>query len=404
MLKNKDTIKKIQINGLEFKVFKSGIKKNFTDLLLVTLPKFSSISGVFTKSNTPSASVIDCKNKISLKNNSIRCLIVNSGNANAFTGKKGTKTVAKITKFLSNLYNCNENEIFSSSTGVIGEELNSTKITSCIKNKSPLFVNSIEEAAKSIMTTDTFPKYVTSKVKYKNFEVNVIGIAKGSGMIAPNMGTMLAYIFTDLNISSQVLQKILIHENDKTFNSITVDSDTSTSDTCLLISTNQLKNKKVKNFSDKFLSNFKKCISNTMLNLAKQIVIDGEGAKKIIEITIENAKTITSAKKIAFSIANSPLVKTAIAGEDANWGRIVMAIGKSYEPIDQNKIKIKFGKYLVTKSGMKYSKYSEKKLNKYLKNKEIKISVDIDMGNHKWTVYTCDLTENYIRINADYRS
>ena len=404
MLKNKDTIKKIQINGLEFKVFKSGIKKNFTDLLLVTLPKFSSISGVFTKSKTPSASVIDCKKKINLKTNSVRCLVVNSGNANAFTGIKGTKAVNKITKYLSNLYNCNENEVYSSSTGVIGEELNPSKIISCIKTKRPAFVNSIEEAAKSIMTTDTFPKYAISKVKYKNFEVNIVGIAKGSGMIAPNMGTMLAYIFTDLNVSSKVLQKILTDENDRTFNSITVDSDTSTSDTCLLISTNQLKNKRIINFSDKFLNSFKKCISNIMLNLAKQIVIDGEGAKKIIEITVENAKTINSAKKIAFSIANSPLVKTAIAGEDANWGRIVMAIGKSYETIDQNKIKIRFGKYLVTKNSMKYSKYSEKNLTKYLKNKEIKISIDIGMGKHKWTVYTCDLTEEYIRINADYRS
>ena len=404
MMKNKDPIKKILIDGLNFKIFKSGIKKNNTDLLLVTLPEFSSISGVFTKSNTPSASVIDCKNKINLKNNSIKCLVVNSGNANAFTGIKGTKAVNEIVKFLSNIFNCNENEVFSSSTGVIGEELNSSRIISCIKNKKPAFVNSIEEAAKSIMTTDTFPKYSTSKATYKNFEVNVVGIAKGSGMIAPNMGTMLAYIFTDLNISSKVLQKILTDENEKTFNSITVDSDTSTSDTCLLISTNQSKNKKINNFHDKFLNNFKKCISNIMLDLAKQIVIDGEGAKKIIEVRVENAKSISSAKNIAFSIANSPLVKTAIAGEDANWGRIVMAIGKSYEPIDQNKIKIKFGKYLVTKNGMRYSKYSEKNLSEYLKNKEISISIDIGMGNHKWTVYTCDLTEQYIRINADYRS
>ena len=404
MIKNKDPIKKIQINGLNFKVFKSGIKKNNTDLLLITCPRFSSIAGVFTNSKTPSAAVIDCKNKVNLKNSSFRCLVVNSGNANAFTGIKGIKTVKKITKFLSNIYNCNENEVFSSSTGVIGEELNPSIITSCIKTNKPIFVNSIEESAKSIMTTDTFPKYAISKVKYKNFQVNVIGIAKGSGMIAPNMGTMLAYIFTDLNISSKVLQKILTDENDKTFNSITVDSDTSTSDTCLLISTNQLKNKKIKDFSDKFLKNFKKCISNIMLDLAKQIVIDGEGAKKIIEINVENAISIISAKKIAFSIANSPLVKTAIAGEDANWGRIVMAIGKSYEPIDQNKIKIKFGKFLVTKSGMKYSKYSEKKISEYLKNKEINISIDIGMGKHKWTVYTCDLTEQYIKINADYRS
>ena len=300
MIRNKDPIKKIKIDGLDFKIFKSGIKKNNTDLLLVTFPKFSSISGVFTKSKTPSAAVIDCKNKVNLKNRSIRCLVVNSGNANAFTGIKGTKTVNKITKFLSNLYNCDENEVFSSSTGVIGEELNPSKITSCIKNKKPVFVNSIEEAAKSIMTTDTFPKYAISKVKYKNFEVNVIGIAKGSGMIAPNMGTMLAYIFTDLNVSSKVLQKILTNENDKTFNSITVDSDTSTSDTCLLISTNQLKNKKINNFHDKFLNNFKKCISNIMLDLAKQIVIDGEGAKKNYRSESRKCKIYLFSKKNCF--------------------------------------------------------------------------------------------------------
>ena len=202
MTKNKDPIKKILVEGINFKIFKSGIKKNSTDLLLITLPKFSSVSGVFTKSKTPSASVIDCKNKINLKNNSIRCLVVNSGNANAFTGIKGTQTVNKITKFISTLYKCNENEVFTSSTGIIGEELKPFKIISCIKNKQPVFINSIIEAAKSIMTTDTFPKYAISKVKYKNFEANILGIAKGSGMIAPNMGTMLAYIFTDLNISS----------------------------------------------------------------------------------------------------------------------------------------------------------------------------------------------------------
>ncbi len=404
MTKNKDPIKKIQVDGLDIKIFRAGIKKNSLDLLLVKLPKFSSVSGVFTKSKTPSASVIDCKNKINQKKNFIRCLVVNSGNANAFTGKKGTNTVNKITNFLSTIYKCSENEVFTSSTGVIGEELNPLKIISCIKNKKPAFVDSIKEAANSIMTTDTYPKYAASKVKYKNFDVNIVGIAKGSGMIAPNMGTMLAYIFTDLNISSEVLQKILTKENDKSFNSITVDSDTSTSDTCLLVSTNKLKNKKIENFYDRYLKDFKSCISDMMLDLAKKIVIDGEGAKKIIEITVVNAKTINSAKKIAFSVANSPLVKTAIAGEDANWGRIVMAIGKSYETIDQKKIKIKFGNFLVTNNGMKYFKYSEKKLSEYLKNKEINISIDLGLGSHKWTVYTCDLTEQYIRINADYRS
>ncbi len=404
MTKKKDPIDKIKLDGLDLRIFESGIKKNNTDLLLITFPKFSSVSGVFTKSKTPSYAVMDCRNKIKLKKKNIKCLLVNSGNANAFTGIKGQICVKTITKFLSKKFNCNENEIFTSSTGVIGEVMDPLKITSSINGNKPLFINSFKEAAKSIMTTDTFPKYAYAKVKYKHFEANVVGIAKGSGMIAPNMGTMLAYIFTDINISPSILQKILIKENEKTFNSITVDSDTSTSDTCLLISTNKLKNKKIDKLSDKNLIGFKECISDIMLDLAKKIVIDGEGAKKIIKICVEKAKSNISAKKIAFSIANSPLVKTAIAGEDANWGRVIMAIGKSFEEVKQDKIKIKFGNQLVTEKGMKVSNYSEKILTNYLKGNEIEISVDIGMGNKTWTVYTCDLTEKYIRINADYRS
>ena len=404
MTKKKDPIDKIKLDGLDLRIFESGIKKNNTDLLLITFPKFSSVSGVFTKSKTPSYAVMDCRHKIKLKKKNIKCLLVNSGNANAFTGIKGQICVKTITKFLSKKFKCNQNEIFTSSTGVIGEVMDPLKITSCINANKPLFINSFKEAAKSIMTTDTFPKYTCAKVKYKHFEANVVGIAKGSGMIAPNMGTMLAYIFTDINISSSILQKILIKENEKTFNSITVDSDTSTSDTCLLISTNKLKNKKIDKFSDKNLIGFKECISDIMLDLAKKIVIDGEGAKKIIKICVEKAKSNISAKKIAFSIANSPLVKTAIAGEDANWGRIIMAIGKSFEEVKQDKIKIKFGNQLVTEKGMKCSNYSEKILTNYLKGNEIEISIDIGMGDKTWTVYTCDLTEKYIRINADYRS
>ena len=285
------------------------------------------------------------------------------------------------------------------------EELSPSKITSCIKHKKPVFVNSIEEAAKSIMTTDTFPKYSISKVKYKNFEVNVIGIAKGSGMIAPNMGTMLAYIFTDLNVSSKVLQKILINENDKTFNSITVDSDTSTSDTCLLISTNQSKNKKINNFNDKFLNNFKKCISNIMLDLAKQIVVDGEGAKKIIEIRVENAKSISSAKKIAFSIANSPLVKTAIAGEDPNWGRIITAAGNADEKeFDMENLSLKIGGHPVLVNGNLSPKYSEAKGKKEFRKKTINIEINLGKSKQSALVMTSDLSPEYISINSDYRS
>ena len=223
-------------------------------------------------------------------------------------------------------------------------------------------------------------------------------------MIAPNMATMLSFIFTDANISSEVLQKILENETEKSFNSITVDSDTSTSDTVLLTSTNSVKTDKIIDVYDKNIKEFKTILSKLMINLAKQIVIDGEGAKKIIHIKVLNAISKNSAKKIGMSIANSPLVKTAIAGEDANWGRIIMAIGKTYEKINLQKIKIYFEDELVTSNGMKHKNYSEKKVTKFLQKSEVNIKVDMGMGSKSWSVYTCDLTENYIKINADYRS
>ena len=395
------------LKGMELKVFNSGIKKFGSDLLYITFPKNSSVAGVFTKSKTPSAAVSDCIKKINssdFKRPSIKCLIVNSGNANAFTGKNGEKTVSKIVNFISKKVHCKKREVFTASTGVIGEFLDQDKIISSISKNNPTSINSFVEASKSIMTTDTFYKVAFSKIQYKDFIVNLVGIAKGSGMISPNMGTMLAFMFTDLNIQSDVLQKILIQENEQSFNSITVDSDTSTSDTCLLISTNKLKNKKVTAVHEADLLHFKKGVSCMMLNLAKQIVIDGEGATKIIKITINEAKTASSAKKIGMSIGNSPLVKTAIAGEDANWGRIVMAIGKANEKINVNKIKIYYGDQLVACNGMRHDKYNEVKLNDYLKNKEIEINVSLGIGKFSWTIYTCDLTEKYIKINADYRT
>ena len=407
MTKSTNNSNKNILTGIELKVFKCGIKKDLTDLMYVEFPKNSSVSGVFTKSKTPSAAILNCKKKINKKKYnklSIRCLVVNSGNANAFTGERGDASVTKIINHLSEKLKCKKDEIFTASTGVIGEFLDHEKIILCIDKNKPTFRNSFVEASKAIMTTDTFHKIAMSSVKYKNFTINIVGIAKGSGMIAPNMGTMLAFIFTDLNIESKVLQKILNKENKKSFNSITVDSDTSTSDTCLLISTNNAKNKSIIDFNDKNLLPFKKGVSNVMLDLAKQIVLDGEGASKIITITINEANTEKSAKKIGMSIGNSPLVKTAIAGEDANWGRIVMAIGKAYEKIDLKKIRIYFGNHLVAKNGMKHNRYDEEILNSYLKNKEIKISIFLGIGTSKWTIYTCDLTERYVKINAEYRT
>ena len=395
---------KFKIKDLKISVFKSGIKKNKTDLLLISLPKNSSVAGVFTKSSTSSAAVNFCKKNIKNKRKNIRTILVNSGNANTFTGNKGIKSVQSLLSYLANKMNCDEKEIYTASTGVIGEFLDPYVIINEIEKNNPYSVDCWNEAAKAIMTTDTFHKVAFDSCIINNQKINLIGIAKGSGMIAPNMATMLSFIFTDANISSEVLQKILENETEKSFNSITVDSDTSTSDTVLLTSTNSVKTDKIIDVYDKNIKEFKTILSKLMINLAKQIVIDGEGAKKIIHIKVLNAISKNSAKKIGMSIANSPLVKTAIAGEDANWGRIIMAIGKTYEKINLQKIKIYFEDELVTSNGMKHKNYSEKKVTKFLQKSEVNIKVDIGMGSKSWSVYTCDLTENYIKINADYRS
>ena len=395
---------KFKIKDLKISVFKSGIKKNKTDLLLISLPKNSSVAGVFTKSSASSAAVNFCKKNIKNKRKNIRTILVNSGNANTFKGNKGVKSVQSLLSYLANKMNCDEKEIYTASTGVIGEFLDPNIIINEIEKNNPYSMDCWNEAAKAIMTTDTFHKVAFDSCIINNQKINLIGIAKGSGMIAPNMATMLSFIFTDANISSEVLQKILDNETEKSFNSITVDSDTSTSDTVLLTSTNSVKTDKIIDVYDKNIKEFKTILSKLMINLAKQIVIDGEGAKKIIHIKVLNAISKNSAKKIGMSIANSPLVKTAIAGEDANWGRIIMAIGKTYEKMNLQKIKIYFEDELVTSNGMKHKNYSEKKVTKFLQKSEVNIKVDMGMGSKSWSVYTCDLTENYIKINADYRS
>jgi glutamate N-acetyltransferase/amino-acid N-acetyltransferase len=386
----------------------SGIKKssnNEHDLLLIEFEKASSVAGVFTKSLTSSASVNQCRDCLNSEQQStVRAIVVNSGNANAFTGKKGEETVLEIRKFLSYKLNCNLNQVYTASTGVIGEQLDSSKIINHLKNLSPYKLPNWSEAARAIKTTDTFTKIAKRTCEIENTKIEIIGIAKGSGMIAPNMATMLGFIFTNANLPSNVLQKILETENEKTFNSITVDSDTSTSDTVLLSATRTADHTPINKYSDKRLKDFKKKISSLMLELAQLIVIDGEGASKFITIKLEGASSTKSAKRIAFSIANSPLVKTAIAGEDANWGRVIMAIGKSGEKANRDKIKIYIGNELVTCNGMVNKNYSEQKATQHLKQKEIILTIDVGVGKSKATVYTCDLTHKYIEINADYRS
>ena len=398
----------ITLEDIKISTCFSGIKKsknNEHDLLLVEFEKEASIAGLFTKSLTSSASVNQCKECLhSEEKQTIRAIVVNSGNANAFTGEKGEETVLKIRNFISKKLACKLNQVYTASTGVIGEQLDPNRVINSLKKLSPYNFPDWLAAANAIKTTDTFPKIAKRTCKIDNTNIEIIGIAKGSGMIAPNMATMLGFIFTNANLPSEILQKILKTENEKSFNSITVDSDTSTSDTLLLAATRTAKHLPINKYSDQRLKDFKKNISSLMLELAKLIVIDGEGASKFITIEVKNAYSQKSAKKIAFSIANSPLVKTAIAGEDANWGRIIMAIGKSGEKADRDKIKIYIGDELVTTQGTVDKNYSEKRATEHLQKKDIFLTVDLGIGKSKATVYTCDLTHKYIEINADYRS
>ncbi len=330
--------------------------------------------------------------------------LVNSGNANAFTGKQGEETVLKISKYLSKKLNCSINHIYTASTGVIGEQLDADLVIKSIKSMSPFKSPDWIKAATAIKTTDTFTKVSKKVCKIDDAEIEIVGIAKGSGMIAPNMSTMLSFIFTNANISSDTLQKLIASSNEISFNSITVDGDTSTSDTVLLAATKTAKHKSINNFNDTRLIEFKENLFSLMLELAKSIVKDGEGASKFITIKVTGAKSKKSAKIIAFSIANSPLVKTAIAGEDANWGRIIMAIGKSGQPANRDKIKIYVGDEQVTQKGMVYENYSELRATEHLKQNNIFLEIDVGVGKSSSIVYTCDLTHKYIDINADYRS
>ena len=404
----KEIIESHSLKDIRISTIYSGIKKthdNEDDLLLIELEEKSAIAGVFTQSLTSSASVNHCKKNLTkYKQPVARAILVNSGNANAFTGKFGEETVSKISEYLSVKLNCSINQIYTASTGVIGEQLDSDVVIRNIESMNPLKNPDWIKAATAIKTTDTFPKVSKRVCNIEDIEIEIVGIAKGSGMIAPNMSTMLGFIFTNANISSDILQKLIVSSNELSFNSITVDSDTSTSDTVLLVATRKAKHKLVHKFNDTRLIEFKKHLSSLMLELAKLIVKDGEGASKFITIKVTGAKSKKSAKIIAFSIANSPLVKTAIAGEDANWGRIIMAVGKSGQPANRDKIEIYIGNEQVTKNGMVYENYSELRATKHLKQNNIFLEINVGIGSSSATVYTCDLTNKYIDINADYRS
>ncbi len=394
------------IENLNIICGKANIKsKSRLDLAIVIFKNFANVAYVTTKSKTFAANIKWLKKNKNISK--VKILMVNSGNANAYTGELGYFNLKTILNLLSYKYSCLKKEVIISSTGVIGEQLPMEKI---MKTLNKLVEEKIEKKhigwesfARSIMTTDTFPKGVYKKTRIGNKEVQLVGISKGSGMIAPNMATMLGYIFTDANFSSKILKELLLEINEKSFNSITVDSDMSTNDMVCFFSTRKILNN-IRTIKDKALSKFKEDLQWLAIELAKKIIYDGEGATKLIEICVCGAYNYLDAKNVALSIANSPLVKTAIAGEDANWGRMIMAIGKSKAKLDQEKISLKFGRNLILKKGKLHKKYNEADISKYLKNSEIKIEVDLNQGKFISRVWTCDLTKKYIEINADYRS
>jgi glutamate N-acetyltransferase/amino-acid N-acetyltransferase len=392
------------VNGVRMATAKTKTKyKGRSDLLLIDLVSGTSVAGVLTKSTAPGHPVIWCRDK--LQKGKARGLVVNAGNANVFNGKSGMQAVEAIAKSVGTLLHCAKNEVYVASTGVIGERLDPTKIVEKIATlKDDLQNQNWKDAAIAITTTDTFPKGSHRVVKVGKTSVNIVGIAKGSGMIAPDMATMLGFIFTDAQIPAQILQKLLTRNVKSTFNSITVDGDTSTSDTLLLFATGVAEHSVPSNDHDPILKEFEIGLNEVMLDLAKQIVRDGEGAQKLIKINVSGASSSTSARRIGLSIANSPLVKTAIAGEDANWGRVVMAVGKSGEKADRDKLGVWFGGIKIAENGGVVDNYDERPVAKHMQGDEVIIDVDVGVGRGTATVWTCDLTHGYININADYRS
>jgi len=392
------------IAGVRFATVSAGIKyQGRTDLMLAEFAPGTTAAGVFTKSLTASAPVLMCRKH--LLAHVARALVVNSGNSNAFTGRHGEETVDHILQATADVVGCEVSEVFSASTGVIGEPFAHNVITDTLPSlKSQLGEADWRAAAKAIMTTDTYPKGCTRTADIGGVTVMLNGIAKGSGMIAPDMATMLAYVATDASISGDILQQLLATGADTSFNAITVDSDTSTSDTLMLFATAKAGNLEPASAADPILADFKQKLDELLLDLAHQVVRDGEGATKFIEITVTGAASDQAAKTIGLSIANSPLVKTAIAGEDANWGRIVMAVGKAGEQADRDQLEIRVGGVQVTQGGMRVEGYDEDPVEAHMKGQDILIEVDVGIGSGTATVWTCDLTHGYISINADYRS
>ena len=392
-----------RIAGASFAAVEAGVRyQNRRDVMLVHLAPGTTMAGVFTRSSTRAGCVRDCQAKLALKGTEAAgaAIVVNSGNSNAFTGAAGDRSVTEICAAAAAALNLPATRVFTSSTGVIGEPLPHDRITAALPAlTAALAEDAIGMAAEAMMTTDTFPKGAFAVLQTANGPVHIAGIAKGSGMIAPDMATMLVYIFTDAAITAASLQKVLSAQVDDTFNAITVDSDTSTSDALLLCATGQ-----GPVVRGRGLATFAAALRGVMHNLALQVARDGEGATKLIEVRVTGAASAPDAHKVAMAIANSPLVKTAVAGEDPNWGRIVMAVGKSGAQADRDRLTIRFGDILVAEGGARAAGYDEAQAAAYMKHPELLIAVDLGLGKAARTVWTCDLTHRYIDINADYRS
>lgn len=396
------------IAGVEFAAVAAGVRyAGRTDVMLARLAPGTAIAGAFTRSSTRAACVLDCQEKlrVAAESDEGAAIVVNSGNANAFTGKGGQEAVDAVTGSVAATLGLSPSRVFSSSTGVIGEPLPHDRITAKLGDlTAALDEGGIELAARAIMTTDTFPKGAGAEIAGEGGAIRIAGIAKGSGMIAPDMATMLVYIFTDASIPAKSLQKMVSRQVDDTFNAITVDSDTSTSDALIVAATGQSDAAPITDLRSKVARDFEAALRAVMMELAHQVVRDGEGATKFVEVRVTGASDAADAHRVAMSIANSPLVKTAIAGQDANWGRIVAAIGKSGARADRDLVSIRFGDLLVAEKGWRVPDYSEEAASAYMRNQDLLIHVDLGLGKAAKSVWTCDLTHRYIDINADYRS
>jgi len=394
------------IAGFTMATAEAGVKyKGRTDLWVLRGQPGTHVAGVFTQNLCPGAPVDWSRKALNISTDAPRFVVVNSGTANVFGGQKSRDAVVETAQGVSAQFGCSADSVFLASTGVIGEPLDASKVVAKFPEmKAALQADGWEAAARAIMTTDTHAKGATATAEIDGIQVRINGIAKGSGMIAPDMATMLSFVATDAKITQPVLQSFLSELTQTSFNAITVDSDTSTSDTLLLLASGAADHAEITDISDPRLTAFKAALQTVLHDLAMQVIKDGEGITKFATIHVSGAVSDMSAKRVGMSIANSPLVKTAIAGEDANWGRIVMAVGKAGEPADRDKLSIWMGPHLLAKRGQVASDYTEDAGAAYMKNDEINIRVDLGLGDGASTVYTCDLTHGYIEINADYRS